>query len=67
MIEIATLTAAVASMIIVFQTLRRMPKLPEPEYKPSVIAFEVVQLPKAPGLPGYDCKAHKSGFNRRGQ
>ena len=51
-IEIIGLVFALASDMIAYKTLRRTPKLSEPPYNPSVIAFTVGEAQKPRGLFG---------------
>lgn len=62
----AIVSGVAADLIVGFIKRRRARKSAEPTHTPSVIAFDVVQMPEAPGLPGYDGKRRGIGFGRYG-
>jgi hypothetical protein len=72
LLEIAAFVVAVIGSVgtvvaafIAWKTLKRTPKLPEPPAQCGIIAFDVVQMPEAPGLPGYDRKRRGKGLYGR--
>lgn len=63
-IAAASLVIGIGGLFVAWLQYRRMPKLPEPTYQQSVIAFDVVQMEEPKGLPGYDTKRRHVGIGR---
>lgn len=64
-IAVVTLIVGTACLFVAWLQYRRMPKLPEPAYEPSVVAFDIVRMKEPSGLPGHDGERRYVGIRGR--